>query len=296
METLHCHIARHAFWSQKMDSHRFFNLIVCDRTCAFWLQIGLWINFYRGFWLLSYTIELVWTFICMGWPCPKELATWFGHRKNFVGSKKKSPLEKGAFDKWKFLAEKNPGCWKLWNTEPCKRNNHWQTAKLERTTFDKGNVRKRRRFWKTCLAEVAQGISEYFVQNHGLKGNVCEGTKKLLRIPQTMKPSAEINATIAPNHFLRMSQKFGGFARPKIKSSLLDQKHLFKLRCNLWDSDFWVSTTERTSICQNYTKRPSKSKKWMLILSWNHEKVPPTNQLHPVRFFFSPPTLSILTV
>ena len=97
------------FWSQKIDSHKFFNLIVCDRTCTFWLQIGLWINLYRGFLLLRYT----------------NIHNWFGHscswgdhvRRNlqhdsaiardFFWVQKKSSLKSGAFDKEKYFGWKN---------------------------------------------------------------------------------------------------------------------------------------------------------------------------------------------
>lgn len=153
------------FWSRKIDSHRLFNLIVCDRTCAFWLQIGLWINLYRGFWLLRYT----------------NIQNWFGHscawgdhvRRNlqhdsaiarvFFGFKKKNTSWKGCRWQREIIGRKNLFVETFEKRSLAKKNNHWQRTKLERTTFEKRNVRKRGRFWKTCPAEVAQNISENFV-------------------------------------------------------------------------------------------------------------------------------------
>lgn len=111
------------FWSQKIDSHRFFNLIVCDRTCAFWLQIGLWSNLYRGFWLLRCTNIQNWFGHSCAWgdhvrrnlqhdsAIARDLF-WVQQKKHLL---KRVPLTKGNY--W----PKKPGCWNLWKTEPCEK-------------------------------------------------------------------------------------------------------------------------------------------------------------------------------
>lgn len=60
----------------------------------------------------------------------------------------------------------------------------------------------------------------------------------------------------------------------------------FKLRCNLWDSFFLGFDHRKKSICQNYTKRPSKSKKRMFIVFWNHESSPTSKRTTSNAFFF----------
>lgn len=128
------------FWSQKIDSHRFWNLIVCDRTCAFWLQICLWINLYRGFWLLRYT----------------NIQNWFGHscawgdhvRRNlqhdsamardfFWVQKKHHLLKRVPLTKRNLLAEKT------WLLKPLKDGALRKKQPLTKGKIGKDNL------WKT---------------------------------------------------------------------------------------------------------------------------------------------------